>query len=96
MKIQKKEVEEVGLLARIELTEDEKELFGQQLSNILSYIEKLKELDTSQVEPTTHVLPLHNVFREDKVLPSLSPEQALANAPEAMDGFYRVPKIIEN
>ena len=96
MKIQKKEVEAVGLLARIELSEDEKELFGQQLSSILSYIEKLKELDTSQVEPTTHVLPLHNVFREDKVLPSLSPEQALANAPEAMDGFYRVPKIIEN
>jgi len=96
MKIQKKEVEDVGRLARIELSEDEKELFGQQLSSILSYIEKLKELDTSQVEPTTHVLPLHNVFREDKVLPSLSPEQALANAPEAMDGFYRVPKIIEN
>ncbi len=96
MKIQKKEVEAVGLLARIELSEDEKELFGQQLSSILSYIEKLKELDTSQVEPTTHVLPLHNVFREDKVLPSLSPEQALANAPESMDGFYRVPKIIEN
>jgi len=96
MKIQKKEVEAVGLLARIELSEDEKELFGQQLSSILNYIEKLKELDTSQVEPTTHVLLLHNVFREDKVLPSLSPEQALANAPESMDGFYRVPKIIEN
>jgi len=96
MKIQKKEVEAVGLLARIELSEDEKELFGQQLSSILSYIEKLKELDTSQVEPTTHVLPLHNVFREDRVLPSLSPEQALANAPERVDGFYRVPKIIEN
>lgn len=95
MKIQKKEVEAVGLLARIELSEDEKELFGQQLSSILSYIEQLKELDTSQVEPTTHVLPLHNVFREDKVLPSLSPEQALANAPEVKDGFYRVPKIIE-
>lgn len=95
MKIQKKEVEAVGLLARIELSEDEKELFGQQLSSILSYIEQLKELDTSQVEPTTHVLSLHNVFREDKVLPSLSPEQALANAPEVKDGFYRVPKIIE-
>ncbi|HEX9758631.1 MAG TPA: Asp-tRNA(Asn)/Glu-tRNA(Gln) amidotransferase subunit GatC [Nitrospiria bacterium] len=96
MKIQKKEVEHVAKLARLVFSEKEKELFGQQLSSILTYIEKLNELDTSNVEPTTHVVPLHNVFREDEVRPSLSAESALSNAPEKTDGFYRVPKIIED
>jgi aspartyl-tRNA(Asn)/glutamyl-tRNA(Gln) amidotransferase subunit C len=96
MKIQKKEVEHVAKLARLFFAEEEKERFSQQLSRILTYIEKLNELDTSSVEPTTHVVPLHNVFREDEVKPSLSPESALSNAPEKTDGFYRVPKIIED
>jgi aspartyl-tRNA(Asn)/glutamyl-tRNA(Gln) amidotransferase subunit C len=95
MKILKEEVEHVGRLARLALTEGEKELFSQQLSSILTYVEKLKELDTTQVEPTTHVVPLQNVFREDKVEPSLAREAALSNAPERTEGFFRVPKIIE-
>ncbi len=96
MKIQKKEVEHVAKLARLELKEPEKEQLSEQLSNILTYIEKLNELDTSKAEPTTHVVPLRNVFREDEVKPSLDPKSALANAPEKIDGFYRVPKIIED
>ncbi len=95
MKILKEEVEHVARLARLALSEEEKRLFSQQLSSILTYIEKLKELETTQVEPTTHVVPLQNVFREDEVKPSLPREAALRNAPERTEGFFRVPKIIE-
>jgi len=89
------EIGHIALLARLELSDREKELFSKQLGSIIRYIEKLNELDTSEVEPTAHVLPLHNVFREDEVQPSLPREQALLNAPERNDKFYRVPKIIE-
>ena len=83
-------------LARLELSEDEKEIMTRQLDSILGYIEKLNELDTSQVEPTSHVIPMLNVMREDEVRPSLSPEDALANAPDREDAFFRVPRIIED
>ena len=95
MKISKKEVEHVARLARLELPEAEKDRLTDQLSNILTYVEKLSELDTSGVEPTAHVLDIKNVMRDDVVAPSLPQERALANAPEKAAGHYKVPKIIE-
>ena len=95
MRITKEEVEHVAKLARLAVTEEEKERYSQQLSNILTYIEKLKELDTSKVDPTSHVLPMKNVFREDEVRPSLPREEILKNAPDRTEEFFRVPKIIE-
>jgi aspartyl-tRNA(Asn)/glutamyl-tRNA(Gln) amidotransferase subunit C len=89
------EIGHIALLARLELSEEEKALFSRQLGSIIEYIEKLNELDTASVEPTAHVLPLHNVFREDAVQPSLPRDMALQNAPERNEQFYRVPKIIE-
>jgi len=83
------------MLARLSLTEEEKELFGAQLSSILDYMEKLNELDTENIEPTSHVLTLSNVMREDAPRDSIPREDALSNAPDRTDKFYRVPKIIE-
>jgi aspartyl-tRNA(Asn)/glutamyl-tRNA(Gln) amidotransferase subunit C len=88
-------IDDVALLARLKLTDEEKALFSDQLGKVIGYIDKLNELDTSDVEPTSHVLPLKNVFRDDNVAPSLPRENILKNAPESEDGFFRVPKIIE-
>lgn len=95
MKITKQEVEHVAALARLELSEQEKETFTGQMSSILTYVEKLNELDTKGVAPTSHVLDIHNVMREDRPEASLPQERALANAPDKAAGHYRVPKIIE-
>ncbi|MDA8098238.1 MAG: Asp-tRNA(Asn)/Glu-tRNA(Gln) amidotransferase subunit GatC [Nitrospiraceae bacterium] len=95
MKISQQEVEHVAKLARLELSDQEKAKLTDQLSNILTYVEKLNELDTKGVEPTAHVLDMKNVMRDDAVEPSLSQERALANAPEKAAGHYKVPKIIE-
>ncbi len=95
MKISYDEVEHVGRLARLALSEEERERMRAQLDAILTYIDKLNELDTSQVEPTSHVIPMTNVFREDKVSPSLSQDQALANAPDRQEALFRVPRILE-
>ena len=95
MKITKQEVEHVAKLARLELSEQEKEKLTDQLSNILTYVEKLNELDTTGVEPTAHVLDINNVMRDDVAGVSLPQEKALANAPEKAAGHYKVPKIIE-
>ena len=95
MKLKKEEVEYVARLARIAIGEDEKEIFSRQLSDILTYITKLNELDTSNVDPTSHVLDLSNVLRDDVVREGLSPEDALGNAPDSVDKVFRVPKIIE-
>jgi aspartyl-tRNA(Asn)/glutamyl-tRNA(Gln) amidotransferase subunit C len=95
MKITKQEVEHVAKLARLELTDQEKEKLTDQLSNILTYVEKLNELDTRGVEPTSHVLDINNVMRDDVAEESLTQEKALANAPEKAAGHYKVPKIIE-
>jgi aspartyl-tRNA(Asn)/glutamyl-tRNA(Gln) amidotransferase subunit C len=89
------DVKYVAHLARIGLTPDEQEKFGAQLSNILGYVEKLNELDVSQIEPTAHAVPLVNVFRPDEVRPSLSNEEALRNAPSSANGLFLVPKIVE-
>lgn len=88
-------VEHIARLARLKMSEQEKELFGSQLENILDHIEKLNELDTKDIKPTSHVLSLSNVMREDTPGESLSKEDALMNAPDHTDKFYRVPKIIE-
>ncbi|HEV8243028.1 MAG TPA: Asp-tRNA(Asn)/Glu-tRNA(Gln) amidotransferase subunit GatC [Nitrospirales bacterium] len=96
MEITKEQVEHVARLARLEVSEDEKAMFARQLSGILTYMDQLKELDTKGVEPTATVLPTDNVFRDDNVRPSLTQERALANAPDQADGFFRVPKILED
>ena len=93
--ITREDVEHVADLARLELTPEEKETFIVQLNAILSYFDKLNELDTTGVEPTSHVLPLSNVFREDEVRPSLDRTHALQNAPEESHFFFKVPRIIE-
>lgn len=90
------EIEHVALLARLKLSEREKELFSKQVGGIIDYINKLNELDTTNIEPTAHILAIKNVFREDtEARPSLPRDKALQNAPERNDGFYGVPKIIE-
>ena len=96
MEISKQQVEHVAKLARLEVSEDEKAMFSRQLSAILTYMDQLKEVDTEGVEPTATVLPTENVWREDAVRLSLAQEQALANAPDQANGFFRVPKIIED
>lgn len=95
MEITIKDVEYVARLARLKLTHDEKEKYARQLGDILNYINKLNELDTSKVEPTSHVISLSNVFREDKVRESLPAEEILSNAPQKSRGFFRVKKVIE-
>jgi len=89
------DVKYVAHLARISLSPDEEQKLGAQLGNILGYIEKLKELDVSQVEPTAHAVPLINVTRPDEIRPSLPTEEALRNAPAQANGLFLVPKIVE-
>jgi len=96
MNITKEEVEKVANLARLALTDGEKAAFARQLSQILTHVETLKQYDTKGVEPTATVPGQANVFRPDDVRPSLSIESAVANAPESVDGFFVVPKIIED
>ena len=95
MKISPQEVEYVAHLARLEITDKEKETFTAQLNDILLYIDKLNELDTKGVEPMSHAIAVTNAFREDKILDSIGTEQTLANAPDARGEFFRVPKVIE-
>ncbi|HEV2207770.1 MAG TPA: Asp-tRNA(Asn)/Glu-tRNA(Gln) amidotransferase subunit GatC [Verrucomicrobiae bacterium] len=85
----------VAHLARLALTPEEEQTLGAQLQNILGYIEKLKEVDVRQVEPTAHAFPLVNVVRPDEVHSGLTQEQALANAPAQANGLFVVPKIVE-
>ena len=95
MKIDIAAVEHIARLSRLSLTNEEKEVFGPQLSGIIEYVETLGVLDTSDIEPTSHVIDMKNIMREDKLRPSLSLEDAMLNAPDPSDGFFRVPKIIE-
>jgi aspartyl-tRNA(Asn)/glutamyl-tRNA(Gln) amidotransferase subunit C len=89
------DVKYVAHLARLHLTPDEEKKLGAQLSGILGYIEKLKELDVTNVEPTAHAVPLVNVTRPDEVRPSLPHDDALRNAPAKANGLFMVPKIVE-
>ena len=90
------DVDHVARLARLALTPEEKARIGEQLAKILTYIDTLNRLDTEGVEPTTHAVPVVNVMRDDEVGPCLSPDEALANAPDRVEGFFRVPRIIED
>jgi aspartyl-tRNA(Asn)/glutamyl-tRNA(Gln) amidotransferase subunit C len=94
-KISLREVEHVARLARLALSESEKERMRSQLDVILAYVAKLDEVDTTGVPPTAHVLPLVNVMREDEVRPSYPAEAMLANAPDPDGEQFRVPKILE-
>lgn len=96
MKISKEEVVKVAELARLEFKEEELEKFTEQLGNILAYIERLNELDTTGVEPTSHVLDMDTPLREDAAGGMLTQDEALANAPEREDGFFAVPQVIED
>ena len=94
--IERKDVEHVARLARLALTDDELERMREQLNGILAYIEKLNELDTESVEPTSHAVPMLNVMRDDEPGPCLPRDEALANAPDRAGDFFRVPRIIED
>ena len=92
--LSKEEVLYVGNLARIELKEEEIEKFVEQLSDILKYVEKLNEIDTSDVEPMAHVVDIPTPMRDDVVKNPKGKEEALANAPERDDDYFKVPKVI--
>tara|TARA_Y100001968_G_scaffold40593_1_gene30816 strand:- start:59 stop:346 length:288 start_codon:yes stop_codon:yes gene_type:complete len=89
------DIKYVANLARIALNPEEEERLGSQLGDILGYVKKLEELDVSDVEPMAHAVPLDNVLRADEVQPSISNDEALANAPKVANGLFVVPKIVE-
>ena len=89
------DVKYVAHLARLALTPDEEKKIGAQLGHILGYVEKLKELDVTGVEPTAHAVPMVNVTRPDETHPSLPHEEAMRNAPRQAGGLFVVPKIVE-
>jgi aspartyl-tRNA(Asn)/glutamyl-tRNA(Gln) amidotransferase subunit C len=95
MKITKETIEHVANLARLNLTEQEKEKLTIEMASILSYVDKLNELDTTDIEPRSHVLPMKNVFREDITASSYDREKILQNSPSQEDGCFKVPKVVE-
>ncbi|NUU61154.1 Asp-tRNA(Asn)/Glu-tRNA(Gln) amidotransferase subunit GatC [Paenibacillus agri] len=95
MSITVKDVQHVAKLARLQLSPEEEATFTEQMNAILQYAEKLNELDTENVKPTTHVLQVSNVMRDDVVKDSLSQEEALLNAPDQEDGQFKVPAVLE-
>jgi len=95
MKLTVADVEHVARLARLELGEDEKNLFAGQMGAILGYVKKLNELNTDDILPTSHAVPMENAFRADQTWPSIGVDKALANAPKRVNSFYYVPKVIE-
>jgi aspartyl-tRNA(Asn)/glutamyl-tRNA(Gln) amidotransferase subunit C len=95
-KIDAEQVRKVAKLSRLELTEQEIEEFAGQLSAIIEYVEKMNELDTDNVKPLAHCLPVSNVFRTDQVKESLGTEKTLANAPQQDGDYFKVPKILDD
>jgi aspartyl-tRNA(Asn)/glutamyl-tRNA(Gln) amidotransferase subunit C len=95
MTISLKDVEHVANLARLELSDEEKQVFTEQLNGILKYAEQLNSLNTEGIEPTSHAMPLLNVMREDRTHQSLSQEKVFENAPEEEDGQFKVPAVLE-
>ena len=89
------EVAKVAHLARLELSDQEIDTLGGHINRLLENFERLQELDTENVEPTSHTIPVNNVFRADVSRPSLTPEEVLANAPERVDDTFEVPRIVE-
>lgn len=95
MPLSREQVEHVAHLARVGITEEEVETFSHQLSDVLDYFERLREVNTDGVPPTSHTLPLHNVMREDEPAPPFSVKDMLANAPDKEDDRIRVRAILE-
>ncbi|ANZ94584.1 MULTISPECIES: Asp-tRNA(Asn)/Glu-tRNA(Gln) amidotransferase subunit GatC [Brochothrix] len=93
--ISKAEVEKVASLARLEITEAEAEQYATQLEQIINMVEKLNELDTENIKPTTHAVPLTNVLREDVAAEGLDRNLVLKNAPDSQDGYIKVPSIMD-
>ncbi len=96
MPLDRNAVDHVARLARLALSEEERERMQAELTHILEHAEKIQALDLDGVEPTSHSVPLRNVMRPDEVRPSLAQAEALRNAPAAEDGRFRVPRIIED
>jgi aspartyl-tRNA(Asn)/glutamyl-tRNA(Gln) amidotransferase subunit C len=94
MSIPLETVRHIARLANLEFAEEELEVLARQLNSILVYIDKLDELDTRNIEPTSHVTEMDQAFREDRILPCLDVSEALANAPEKKEGHFAVPKVI--
>lgn len=88
-------VKKIAKLSRLELTDGEVEEFTAQLGAIIEYVEKMNQLDTTDIEPLAHCLPINNRFREDQIRPSLGSDNALVNAPERDGNFFKVPKILD-
>lgn len=95
MKVTMETIEYVSKLARLNLSEKEKEKLTLEMANIISYVDKLNELDTSDVPPMSHIIPIKNVFREDRVEKSYDRDKILVNAPSQEKGCFKVPKIVE-
>ena len=95
MKLSLAQVDHVAKLAQLALTDQEREIFRDQLSSILGHAERLQELDTDDIPPTATVLPLENVMRDDEIQPSLPLDEVLANAPAVEDNCFRVPSVLE-
>ncbi len=94
MRIKVEDIEKMARLARLSFTDEEKQNLASHLDTIVSYVEKLDELDTTDVQPTYHVLDMQNVLRDDVVEPSLHPDEVLRNAPNKKNGYFSVPKVI--
>lgn len=95
MKISEQDIKTVASLSRLRIREDEKDDVLFQLNKILTYVENLQAIDTTNIEPTTYALPMQNVFRADVVKPSLDRELALSTAPLQEDGYFKVPRVLE-
>lgn len=96
MKVTEKDIKTVATLSRLSVSEEEMPKYVEQLESILTYVDRLSELDTENIQPTTYALPMQNVFREDVVKPSIDRDLALSNAPLKEDGYFKVPKILED
>jgi len=94
MAITVEDVEKIAKLAKLSFTDEEKQKFTEQLGQIISYVEKLNELDVENIPATYHVLEVKNVFRKDEVKPSMPQEKVLENAPSRKNGYFSVPKVI--
>lgn len=94
MSIDLQEVKHIAILARLDLSNAEIPLYAKQLSKILDYVEQLKDLNTDNIEPTSHILNLSNVFRNDEIHHELNQKQVFQNAPEQEDNFFKVPQIM--
>ncbi len=90
------QVRHVAKLSRLKLTDQQLQQYSLQLAAILQYVQKLGELDTDNVEPTAHALPIHNVFRQDQPRPGIGVEKVLANAPQRDGPFFALPKVLDD